>query len=198
MDPEKQLAHVLWIWLAVPSSLPCTNIPLLTIPESVRSWPSLPRPSQFPDPPTVTPKSIFGPWCPCPSGELSRYPNPHHETVLGNPVALSESQEVHTTSTFPTPVMPKAISQVNWRENLVTIAFTVNLGKHSAVKSLFLFLLQILIYLALCQAVCWQLIQSQHQGLHLTSLSRIRGGLLFKPIKTLWLLHSATQAVLWF
>lgn len=108
-------------------------------------------PSQsFPPHPHPHPWSSFWSWCPCPPGELRGSPSPNQ--------GLSRSQEEHTTSTAPTPRMLKAISQVNWRETLVAIAFTVNLGEHSAVKSLFLFLLQILIYLALCQTVCWQLI----------------------------------------
>ena len=176
----------------------CTNSPLLTIPESIRSWPGLPRSSQFPDPPTLTPKSIFGPWCPAHQERSVGTQTPIMKQCLRTLRRSVNPRRCTWPLPFPTPVMPKAISQVNWRETLVTRAFTVDPGKHSAVKSLFLLLLQILIYLALCQAVCWQLIQSQHQRSHLTSLSRIRGGLLFKPIKALWLLRSATQAVLWF
>lgn len=64
----------------------------------------------------------------------------------------------------------------------MTVAVTVDLGKHGAVNSPFL-LLQTAISLGLWQAVCWQLISDQHQGFHFASRSPVHGGLLFKPIK---------------
>ena len=62
----KQLARMLMGLGDETASLPCTNGPLLTIPEPIGSWPTLSSPSQFPDPPTptLTLKRIFWPWRP--------------------------------------------------------------------------------------------------------------------------------------
>lgn len=142
--------------------LDCHSLPLLTIPKPTRLWPTLshsfwlaafilsPAPSHC-----CTLRASFGPGA-----------SAHQERSGGTQASIKEGcMEPFGGSanlrkgTWPhlllTPAMRRSISQVNWRETLATIAFTVHLGKPSAVKSLFLFLSQILIYLALCQTVCW-------------------------------------------
>ena len=132
----------------------CTNSPLLTIPESIRSgqaYPDLPSSLTHPVSP---PRVSLGPDDPAHQERSVGTQTPIMKQCLGALGSSVNPRRCTRPLPLPTPVMLKAISQVNWRENLVTIAFTVDSGKHSAVKSLFLFLLQILIYLALCQAVC--------------------------------------------
>lgn len=68
---------------------------------------------------------------------------------------LSESQEEHTASTASHPGDAQSNQPGELEGEPGHNSVTVDVGKHEAVKSLFLFLLRILICLALCQVVCW-------------------------------------------